>query len=120
MFSYSSVGCVDSSLVTESVAITFSKPKDVGGKMQLISSLKINEEFTWTVVMNGSDVSTAFTFSTNIQSVSALQNAVNVIDCCSICTGNDDDEYSSLKDDSFTNAQGNALLSCSLICTFRQ
>ena len=34
--------------------------------------------------MNGRDVSTAFTFSTNIQSVSALQDAVNAIDCCSI------------------------------------
>ena len=80
------------------------------GKMQLISSLKINDDFTWTVVMNGRDVSTAFTFSTNIQSVSALQDAVNAIDCCSICTGNDDDKYSSLKDDSFMNAQGNVIV----------
>ena len=111
MFSYLFVGWV---LVTESVAITraitFSKLEYVDGTMQLICSLKINEDFTWTVVMNGIDVSTAFTFSTKIQSVSALQDAVNAIDCCSICTGNDDDKYSSLKDDSFMNAQGNVIV----------
>ena len=95
MFSYLFVGWV---LVTESVAITraitFSKLEDVDGKTQLICSLKINEDFTWTVVMNGRDVSITFSLCPLFRMLSTQLIA----------------KYSSLKDDSFMNAQGNVIV----------
>ncbi len=91
--------------------ILFSKlKKDNHGDLKLVLSLKIKEDFTWTVSMEGVNISTcplvSDTLPVYIRSVSDVGSLITYLDCCYPCIGNNDEKYKSLVDSSRWNLQG--------------